>query len=143
MRSLLLASALVLGLAASGLAAPGLPDRPPKWEYAELTYRSVTRPGGRGADGDPVALAPPTITIRWITAAGELEVKGWDELATKLKATGFKKDTSASHQKIQVLNFLGSEGWELMELAGTAATAPARGTGLGNSGAWMFKRPLP
>jgi hypothetical protein len=139
MRTLLASAALILGLAASAAAAPNLGDRPARWEYAELTYRSTSVRGGFGGDDTPPPA--PTVTVRWVTGAGEVEVKGWAELAEKLKVTGFKKDGSASLQKIQVLNFLGADGWELMEHAGPVAASPARGPG--SSGAWMFKRRLP
>ena len=101
----------------------------------------ATLPRGRGADGNEVPPEPPTVTVRWISAAGEVEVKGWSELADKLKAPALKKGTAA-YEKIQVLNFLGGEGWELMEQSGPATTA-ARASGLGSSGTWMFKRRLP
>jgi hypothetical protein len=145
MRPLLASAALVLGLAAPCAAAPGLPDRPPKWEYAELTFRATLdrKGGGFGGNGAETPPPTPTVTVRWVSGEGEVEVKGWAELAEKLKATGFKKDGSASYQKIQVLNFLGAQGWELMEQSGSA-TAPVRGpTGLGSSGTWMFKRRVP
>ena len=38
--------------------------------------------------------------------------------------TALKKG-SVAFQKMQILNFLGSEGWELMEQLGTGATASA------------------
>ena len=46
MRTLLASAALLLGLAAPSPAAPNLSDKPPKWEYAELTYRT-TPPAAR------------------------------------------------------------------------------------------------
>ena len=91
-------------------AAPGLPDRPPKWEYAELTFRATLDRKGGGTRGqrsrDPAAHADGDRPLgQW---RGRSRGRGWAELAEKLKATGFKKDGSASYQKIQVLNFLGA-----------------------------------
>jgi hypothetical protein len=145
MRLLLAAAAVTVALAGPSLAAPNLGDKPPRWEYAELTYRS-TSARGPGFGNDPAETPPaPTVTVRWVNGAGEVEVKSWAELAEKLKATGFKKDGSASFQKIQVLNFLGGEGWELVEQTGPAATSTARSPAgaVGPSGTWMFKRRLP
>lgn len=155
MRPVLLSAAALLGLATVALAAPALGDKPPKWEYAELTYRTLpARGGGVDADGNAVPATPASVSIRWITGAGEAEVKGWDELAEKLKAPTLKKGTIA-YTKIQILNFLGSEGWELMEQQGTAASAARapgdpdnRGTGTGFGGSiststWLLKRRVP
>ena len=101
------------------------------------------------------------VSIRWVTGAGEVEAKGWEELAQKLKAPALKNG-SAAFQKIQILNYLGGEGWELMHHQGTApAAAPPlppgigpgprgeRGPGGGASGAayspttWLLKRRVP
>jgi hypothetical protein len=81
-------------------------EKQAKWEYAELVYRDTS---GRGKDGNQA----PTMTIRWTSGAGELSVNGWEELAGKLK-TKFKKEETASSQKVQMLNALGAEGWELV-----------------------------
>ena len=147
MRTLLLPPALLVTLAAAATAAPALGDKPPKWEYAELTYRSLpARPGGVTADGKEVPATRASVSIRWISGAGEVEVKGWDELADKLKAPAIKKG-SAAYLKIQVLNFLGAEGWELMEQTGSSplspfSDAPARGDrGPVPTGAPDFGRP--
>jgi hypothetical protein len=132
MRALLLPPTLLVILAAVATAAPALGDQPPKWEYAELTYRNVPgRPALIDGDGKEVPATPASVTIRWISGAGEVEVKGWDELADKLKAPAPKKG-SAAYLKIQVLNSLGADGWELMEQSGTSPSspfsdAPARG----------------
>src|SRR4051812_45034628 len=105
----------LLSLAALSPAAPQLGDKPPRWEYAELAFRTIpARAGGVDANDNEVPGTPATMSIRWITAAGEVEVKSWEALADKLKATGFKKDGSADLQRVQVLNALGAEGWELM-----------------------------
>ena len=104
----------VILLAAYSAAAPALAPRPPRWEYAELMYRSSSaRPAGVGPDGTEVPAVAAAVAIHWISGAGEIEVKGWSDLAEKLKATGFKKEGSPTFQKIQILNFLGEEGWEL------------------------------
>src|SRR4051794_27938011 len=77
MRPLLASAALVLGLAVPCAAAPGLPDRPPKWEYAELTYRATLdrKGGGFGGNGAETPPPTPTVTVRWVSGEGEVEVK--------------------------------------------------------------------
>jgi hypothetical protein len=150
----------LLFAAALGTAAPALGEKPARWEYAELTFRTTpARPAGVDGDGNEVAAVPAAMTIRWINKDGEIEVKGWVELAEKLKAPGYKKDGSVAFQKIQFLNYLGSEGWELMEHAGSTTANPftaagalggARGVGGDRTGrspisptTWMLKRKLP
>ena len=156
MRTLLLPPTLLVILAAVATAAPALGDKPPKWEYAELAYRTLpARPGGVDADGKEVPATPSSVSIRWISGAGEVEVKGWDELADKLKAPAPKKG-SAAYLKIQVLNYLGAEGWELMEqqtpsparaLADGFERGPGTGRGPGFSSSapstWLMKRRVP
>jgi hypothetical protein len=101
-------------------------DKPVKWEYAELTFRTTAaRPAGKDKDGNEVAAVPSGAAIRWTTGADDLSVKGWDELAEKLKAP-LKKESGAVSQKIQVLNALGATGWELVA---QQATTPATATG--------------
>ena len=129
-------------LALPGVAAPQLPEKP-RWEYAELSYR-----GGRAArakDDTEIAAIPPM--IRWTTGEGEIEAKSWAELGEKLKAPPFKKDASTTLQRIQLLNYLGNEGWELVSHQGTttsAAFGPADRAGpatmISGSGTWTFKR---
>lgn len=129
MRTFPLCPAVLLAVAATSNAAPNLNDKQ-KWEYAELTFRNLPgRPAGTDADGKEIPAIPASVSIRWISGTGEVEVKGWDELAEKLKAPALKRG-SAAYQKIQILNHLGSEGWELMEQQTTgSATAFADGPG--------------
>src|SRR5687767_10039248 len=83
---------------------------PVKWEYAELSYRSTPGRGpGKDADGKEVPAKDGTITLRWTTGAEEISLKGWGELAEKLKVQ-LKKDSSAASQRLQVLNALGAAG---------------------------------
>jgi hypothetical protein len=125
---------LLLAVATVVTAAPALGDKPPKWEYAELSYRSVPgRPAGTDEDGKEIPAVPASMAIQWVTATGEVQVKGWDELADKLKATGFKKG-SAAFQRIQILNCLGSEGWELMEQQTPTTFNPGRAGMAGGNG---------
>ena len=137
----------VILLAASSAAAPALSPRPPRWEYAELMYRSSSaRPAGVGPDGTEVPAVAAAVAIHWISGAGEIEVKGWSDLAEKLKATGFKKEGSPTFQKIQILNFLGEEGWELLEQRNmsTLSMPPnvgGRGPVISSTpNTWLFKR---
>jgi len=138
MRQLANLSALALGLCAgAGPAAPALADKPPRWEYAELKFSRVLapppgvvrQPGG----GVPVA---PQVVIRWSTAEEEVEEKGWEELADKLKAPAPKKEGSpATVHKLRVLNRLGADGWEVFEHTGTDGTT--------GTATWLFKRRAP
>ena len=140
MPSLLLVSASLLCMAASGQAAAGLPDMPVKWQYAELSYVYIpARPAGTAADGTVVPGTPAKTTIRWITAEGEVVADGWADMADRLKAPAFKKEGSTNYQRVQVLNLLGREGWELVQhteaTTTTTRTAP--------HGTWTFKRRVP
>jgi len=157
MRTLSVAT-LVL-LAPFGLAAPALGEKPPKWEYAELTYRTTpAREAGVDADGKEIPAVPSGVAVRWISGAGEMEAKSWAELAEKLKAPRFKKEGSAALQKIQFLNLLGSEGWELMEQQTTGPSGQMFDRGGGGFGGrdrgpggfspfaastWLLKRRVP
>ena len=155
MRTVLLSSILLLGLTASGPATAA--DKPPKWEYAELTYRVIPgQPRGIDFDGKETPAVPASVSIRWVSGAGEVEVKSWEELAEKVKAPALK-DGSPAYKKIQVLNYLGGEGWELMDQQG-GSPAPAgrdRAPGIGErvpiggsgggspASTWLFKRRVP
>jgi len=160
MRSTFFSSILLLGFATAAFAAPALGDRPPKWEYAELTYRTIpARAGGVDPDGKEIPATPASASIRWVTGAGEIEAKSWAEFAEKLRFAAFKKDGSAAFLKIQMLNHLGSEGWELMEQQVSSPTLVDRGGmggGLGQrdrefprptmspgSSTWLLKRRVP
>jgi hypothetical protein len=132
-------------------------DKPLKWEYAELTYRATAaRPAGKDKDGNEGAAAPSGMAIRWTAGTDDLSVKGWDELAEKLKAP-LKKESSPASQKIQVLNALGGAGWELVSqqattpavaaggMGGPGGAAGAFGGGIARAGAttMLFKRRVP
>jgi hypothetical protein len=122
MRTFLIGSAFLCGLAT--LQTASAQEKRAKWEYAELVYRTVpARPAGKDKDGNEVPAVPAGVSIRWTTGAGEVNVKGWDELAEKLKTT-LKKEDSISLQKIQTLNLLGGDGWELVEQQGGSTTTP-------------------
>jgi hypothetical protein len=131
MRKLLGLSLLGLLLAAvAASAAPALPEKPVRWEYAELQTRSGLRAFPK--DGDEL---PAARTLRWTTGTAEVEAKDWLDLAEKLKATGVKKDGTVTQQRIALLNYLGSEGWELV--SHTGGTTPT------GAGMWLFKRRAP
>jgi hypothetical protein len=141
MRKLAILSALVVAVALGlfaprGPAAPALSDKPAKWEYAELkaTRVMVAAPGAPQQPGGGVP-AIPQVTVRWTTAEEELEEKGWDELANKLKAPAPKKDGSVTLHKLRVLNRLGADGWEIYEHTGTDGTT--------GTAAWTFRRRAP
>ena len=102
-----------LGFAVSARTAFAQDKAVVKWEYAELSFRGFPgRPAGKDNDGNEVPASPGTLTVRWTTGADDLSIKGWDELAEKLKVT-LKKGSSPASQKLQVLNGLGAAGWEL------------------------------
>src|SRR5262249_15458491 len=142
-RFIAFSAAVATGLfALPSIAAPQLPEKP-RWEYAELSYRSG-RPA-RAKDDTELTTIPPT--IRWTTGEGEIEVRSWTEFAEKLKAAPPKKDASATLQRIQLLNYLGSEGWEMVGYQGTttsSAFGPADRVGpattITGAGTWTFKR---
>lgn len=126
---------IVLVVCSFTLTQPAIAqEKPVKWEYAELMYRgSPGRPAGKDADGNPVEAVASTMSIRWTSKVGEFSVKGWDEMAEKLKIA-FKKEGTAASQKLQMLNALGAEGWELAsQHVGTA----------GASTTLTFKRRVP
>jgi hypothetical protein len=135
MRTLLIAIT-ILWLVNFSQAAPALGDKP-KWEYAELTFRNIPgRPAGVDADGNEVPATPATMAILLTTGEGQVEAKGWFDLAEKLKVKGIKKDSPVALQKIQLLNYLGGEGWEVMDQqVGTSVTQTAAGLGGGRGGA--------
>ena len=119
-----------------------------KWEYAEMAYRSTSgRPAIKDKDGNEQPAIQPTVTIRWTTGTEEVSVKGWDELGEKLKVQ-VKKDTSASLQKLQILNALGAAGWELVSQesatpaapTGAVVGGPGFGRNPGTTTTWLFKR---
>jgi hypothetical protein len=108
-------AALCFALALTALpafAAPAQSDKP-KWEYAELQIRTTRTPPAEGEEGPRT-----TTTIHWSTGSEEVEVKTLPELAEKLKGPAIKKDASATLQRLQLMNHLGSEGWELMSQTG-------------------------
>jgi hypothetical protein len=160
MRNLLVFSIVALISVTPAWSAPALGDKP-KWEYAELYYRAIPgRPGGVDADGNEVPAVPASAAIRLTTSAGDIEAKSWFELAEKLKAAGVKKDSSAALQKIQILNFLGADGWEVIDqqvesitraVGGFAGGGPGGGGGGGRitttsqagGTTWLLKRRVP
>jgi hypothetical protein len=82
---------------------------------------------GRGRDQG--AGRPGALSVRWITGAGEVELKSWAELTEKLKTPFIKEGTAAFH-KVHALN-AGGDGWELMEQTVGTRVSPAGGFGGG------------
>jgi hypothetical protein len=113
-----------------------------RWEYAELTYRtSPGRPVVRTKDGTELPAVPATTTVRWALGDTEVEAKGWDDMAEKLKAPG----KEGAGQRLRVLNALGADGWELVtQQTGTGPFLPtepgARGFSPGATTTLLFKR---
>src|SRR4051812_11297403 len=102
-------AALAAGLLALGVLA-ARPDRPPLWEYAELTYdrRSVPvapRPGWE--EGMPKGLPVATrVTVGWRRAGALVEAAEWADLADRLGAP-------AGGDRLRVFDRLGADGWEV------------------------------
>lgn len=118
-----------LSLLLLGWTLPSWGAEPTKWEYAELTYRTVRMAPAEGEE------APRTgYTIRWTNGSDEYEAKSWGEVADKLKLAAFKKDGSPALQRLQVLNQLGKEGWELLSSSSNAGLS-STGSGAGGAGA--------
>lgn len=122
---------LALMIAFCGQTATAQEKAVAKWEYAELSFRTLPgRPAGKDAEGKDVPAKESTTTIRWTTGADDLTLNGWGEMAEKMKVE-FKKDASPVSQRLQVMNALGSAGWELVEqqapTPAPAATAGGRG----------------
>jgi hypothetical protein len=76
-------------LARPGQTAPALAERPPRWEYAELQFAP---PFGAGFPAGGNGAAGRAATVWWVTAEGETEAAGWEDLATKLKAPPAKAE---------------------------------------------------
>lgn len=113
----------LLAAVAIGQFSPGLPratgeqaKAAPKWEYAMLQVGN-----------QPV----------WITAEGSLYARDWADLAGRLKVPNKPKDANGEVAKVIVLNYLASQGWELV----THAVSP-RDHNL-ESHHYTFKRQAP
>lgn len=103
------------------------PEKPVKWEYAELSYRNIpAQPAGADADGKPVEAVPASVSIRWTTGGEESQLKGWGELADKVKAA-VKKDATQSAQRLQALSALGADGWEIISSQPGSVSVSVRG----------------
>jgi hypothetical protein len=126
------AAVLLAACADSPTAAPVPAGRVgDKWEYGELHYRHVPK-RARGLPGGGKAVLPEQTTVRWVTAEGEVEATGWEDMAARLKAPALKKKAPAGADRLRVFNRLGADGWEL------AAYHPSeRRT---DTAVWTFKR---
>jgi len=95
------AAALTLGLLVPrGSSAPALPDKPVKYEFAELRYYQRAVPG-----------AAPVMMYSWCTADEEFEALGWEGMAARLKAPESKQEGLHTH-RLRVFNAISREGWE-------------------------------
>jgi len=127
----LVAAALALGLLVPrGTTAPALPDKPVRYQYAQLRYaRTYPAPPGNAAPGPAVAV----VSVRWATAGELVEGTDWANLGDKLKAPAARRDGPLA-QTLRVLDRLGADGWEVYD-----HPAP---TG-GDLETWWLKRRLP
>jgi hypothetical protein len=115
-------------------AAPAPGDKPVRYEYAELRWTRYYIPAP-AAPGQKAPLAPnPLIAVRWTTATEELELKGWEELADRLKAPAPKKESPPTVHKLRVLNVLSADGWELLDKPGPEPR---------DENVWTFRRRVP
>ena len=77
MRILSLTAVLLAATLSS--AAPALAEKPPRWEYAEVSFRSLpARPKTVDADGNEVPAVPASMSIKWVSGTGEMTVKSWE-----------------------------------------------------------------
>src|SRR5262245_18516256 len=98
----------VCGLGAAPAPVPATTTE--KWEYAELRVGRTTLRAP--VAGQPAQAAQPM--IHWVTSDEDMEVHGWEDLATKLKAPEAKMNVSSNTHRMRALNQLGAEGWELL-----------------------------
>jgi hypothetical protein len=125
-----------------GTTAPALSDKPPRYEYAELSYGRVAErppPGGMvgvGQGGVPAAVPTTRTIIKWTTGEEEVEVQEWSELGDKLKAPAPKKESPQSVHRLRVLNKLSADGWEMLDRP-LGESRAFSGTG------WSFRRRVP
>jgi hypothetical protein len=73
-----------------------------------------------------------------VTAQGETEAAGWEDLATKLKAPPAKAEGTGAVHRVRVLSRLGADGWELVEWHPAGGGFGPRGTG--GAATWVFRR---
>lgn len=131
----LVVGTLALGLLVPrGTSAPALPDKPVRFEYAQLRYaRTYAAPPGNPAPGAPPAVAVPVVSVRWATADDLVEGTDWANLGDRLKAPAARRE-GALAETLRVLDRLGADGWEVYE-----HSAPTNA----DSDTWWLKRRLP
>ena len=123
----------VTAMAAAGAAQAAAPEArlqapvadATEWQYAEIEFTRGTSPwfpsGASGTGGDH---------LQWSTAGASADGRSWRDLASKMKIPVPDKAASA---KLVVMDFLGSQGWELVDATvPTGQAAP--------SWTWTFKR---
>jgi len=120
MRRLLIAfavtAALTFGLLVPrGSSAPALPDKPVRYEFAELRYYQVAGAGGKNI-----------LVYRWTTADDDFEGLGWEGMASRLKAPETKQEGPYTH-RLRVFNAISRDGWQ---------DVPHRN----ESNVWVFRR---
>jgi len=126
-------AAVMLGSQAA-FAAPAPGDKPVRYDHAELRWTRYYIPAP-AAPGQKAPLAPnPIISVRWTTAAEEVDTKGWEELANQLKAPAPKKESPATVHKLRVMNALSADGWELLDRPGPEPR---------DEYVWTFRRRVP
>jgi ABC-type Fe3+ transport system substrate-binding protein len=120
-------------------AAPALGEKPVRWEYAELGFKQTVIPQPAQPGANPGGFLKTTLV--WSREGEEIEGKNWKELADNLKAQQLKGESSATRERLRVLNRIGAEGWELVGYQPAVDPGPGRGSSRTES--WTFKRPLP
>jgi len=129
-----LALSLLIVVSPPAEAAPLPADKLVRYEHAELRWSRHYIPAP-AAPGKKAPLAPdPLISVSWTTATEELVLKGWEELADRLKAPVAKKESPPTVHKLRVLNALSAVGWELTDRPGPEPRDEL---------IWTFRRRLP
>jgi hypothetical protein len=79
----------------------------------------------------PAPVAVPRMTLQWSTGDEDVQATSWDDLATKMKIPQATKDAKTPASKMKVINYLGSQGWEMVSHHEPITSGPT---------VWTFKR---
>lgn len=99
--SILLCAAVALQTTTTRPATAQEKQAPVKWEYGTITIPIAVRTGTPGG-------------YAWTTGREYVAGDNWKDLAEKLKVELKDKDAPTAKIRVQVLNHLGAQGWELV-----------------------------